>query len=177
MGHDEFIPGSVVPVSMCQHIGAFVVQFAALEQEINRLIWRINGAGLTKGRAITASINNYWPRVQLGLRLASTMEDGSDKSKVRTLFKQFQAVAEYRNRILHDEATFYSPSTGTVGYWRATTHFQPSPPTHVSEQHLSFNTKLSLALMARAQQYNIGNPAWTENDEHFPWFDAPPEQP
>lgn len=177
MTDDEYVPGTLVPISLCPLIGQFVVQFSALDRELNTLIWHLNGSGPIKGRAVTASIINYHPRRQLMEWLASTVEDEKDRKKLIKLSAKYREVADYRHRILHDEVGYHSPSSGSVGLWRSESQLQPKKPTEVSAESLTYYIRLTFELSARMQQYVTGNANWTEKDEHFPWHGKPAQKP
>jgi|SRR6185437_2269610 len=163
MAETEYLPATLIPLSMVPAIGEFVCYFGATDAELNRLIWHVIGVEPDAGREITAD-SPYQVRAALLERLAPVrIKDDKDRGKIIKLAQRFMDVASYRHRLLHDESYYLSPSTDTFGVLRAKT----KTFTEFSEKTLSDKTTLCIRLMSRMQQYQIRNPAWND-DAQFP---------
>ncbi|HEX6956629.1 MAG TPA: hypothetical protein VF194_01465 [Ferrovibrio sp.] len=169
----DYFVGTIFPKEFAPHLGEFIVYFSAMETEMNHLIWHIAGLSEQSGRAVTAAIPYYVPRATLLERLVETnVTLEADKKKLIKLAHEFVRIADYRNRVIHDEQVWYSPIHKTVGIFRAETAFKPQGPTEVSIEWLNWYSGLSIAVRFRMQQYRLQNSNWLL-DEHFPWHDKP----
>ncbi|MDX8525664.1 hypothetical protein RFM68_14200 [Mesorhizobium sp. MSK_1335] len=176
MANPQYVPGTLVPERLLPLIGLLVVRFGSLDAELNRLIWHVAGLDELAGRAFTASVTNYRPRANLLGWLSRRIESEADRKKVAKLADQFMEIADFRHRVIHDEVGWYSPNTGTVGVWRAEVPLEKRKPTEISEDWLSYYSRLAWEVEARMQQYRIKNSRWDE-DTHFPWHETPPSKP
>ncbi|TPI78090.1 hypothetical protein [Mesorhizobium sp. B2-8-9] len=172
----DFVRGTVIPNKLVPLIGLFVVRFSAMESEMNRLIWHVAGLSETAGRAVTASIPNYYPRARLLEWLSQEIADPTDSKKVKKLADSFMKIGDFRNRLIHDEAHWYSHNNETVGMWQADIGFVTRKPTEVSEEAINYYSALSWEVQARMQQYSTKNSVWSD-DAHFPWHSNPPKPP
>ena len=176
---DDYVLGTLIPTSFLPDIGMVTVLHARVDQEMNRVIWRLAGVTEAVGRIITSNINSTTTRVTLLRQMAeATVEDPTDLAKLQKLATAMDEATNEWNRLHHDEQLFHSPADESIGFIRSNHQIKPRPPTHFTKGPKTVSRKetkslhdLSMTLfrlLGRFQQYIIKSPRWQDDIAEFP---------
>ena len=179
MDHD-YIPGTIIPQRFMPMLGYVAVRHAQMDQAVDQMICHLSKMEASTATAVTSAVMNLSTRLDMMRRLIiTTVSDPTDQDKLFSLQIRAGELSSKRNRFMHDRQYFYSPSTDTVGYFRADNLTKPQikvqPPTEMSIEILRALGDEMFQIMIWLGMYyptfpDSKHPNWND-DAQFPWPD------
>lgn len=177
---EDYVIGTLFPQRFLPMLGYMAVQHAQMDHAVDQTIGTLLKVDPSAATAITSAVMNLSTRLDIMRRLIiTTVSDPNDSDKLNAIRERIGELNSKRNRIMHDRQYFYSPSTDTVGYFRAENLTDPQirmqPPTKVTIEslkeagHEMLRTKVWLGMYLQVFP-DISHPEWTDDDK-FPWPD------
>lgn len=127
----------MIPERFIPQIGKIAIAFSDLDREVIYSIWHLLKCPPTSGAAVTGNINSPTTRIKILRDLATaTITDKIELTQLHNLLNATDASMNQRNRLFHDMPYWFSPATGSVGYFRHEVVLKPKAPTVVNDQWL-----------------------------------------
>lgn len=127
----------MIPDRFIPKIGQIAIAFSDLDREIIYAIWHLLKCSQQCGAAITGNVISSNTRIAILRDLAkANIADEVQLAHFNLLLEATEASLKQRNRLFHDMPYWFSPSTGSVGYFRHEVVLKPKPPTVVNDQWL-----------------------------------------
>ena len=127
----------MIPERFIPKIGQIAIAFSDLDREIIYSIWHLLKCSPRSGAAITGNIISSSTRISILRDLAkANITDEFSLTHLGKLLDATLASLNQRNRLFHDMPYWFSPTEGTVGYFRHEVVLKPKPPTVVNDQWL-----------------------------------------
>lgn len=178
----NYVAGTMIPEHFLPGLGYLAVRHSELDQKVSQTIWYLSGIDGNTGAAITSAITSISTKLVILCQLVTVKvkdKNPNDARKLLALASRTQKVSATRNRLMHDNPYYYSPSDDEVGFFKAKnlTHpqIQISPPTRMTLDSLKtlgdemFNLSMWFG-MYQPRFPDCKHPDWLD-DAKFPWPD------
>ena len=177
---DDYVPGTLFPQRFLPMLGYVAVQHSQMSHAVDGMICHLSNMETVAATAITSVVMSLRMRLDIMHRLViTTVSDPDDQDKLFSLKSCASDLNDQRNRIMHDRQYFFSPSTDTVGYFRAenltTPQIKTQAPTEITIESLRALGDEMLQIIIWLGMYyprwpDCKHPKWSD-DAQFPWPD------
>ena len=163
----------MIPEHFIPKIGEIAIAFSDLDREIVYSIWFLLKCSPQIGNAVTENIISPTTRIKVLRALAEiSLSDSAELTHFKKLLAAFEASGLQRNTLFHDVPYWFSPSSGTVGYFKHIHSHKPKAPTGINDQWLH---ELLVCIRFQAsifQQFRgasiVDGKHWSQSEIPFP---------